>query len=83
MQARYRRSSELHDSLIRTGRELPRRPGREGFAGEEREIARFRGQRRHPRPEAADLLVGQRYQPVMGLLTQINMLVLIGFGGYW
>jgi ATP-binding cassette subfamily B protein len=84
VQARYRRASQLVDDLILTlvenvqGQHVVK-----GFARQDDQIARFRdGNRRvHDQKRGIFWLISL-YQPLMGLLTQLNMLILIGYGGW-
>lgn len=84
VQPAYRRASELGDAMVRTLVEnLQGIHVVKGFAREPEEIARFR--------EANDQIQDQKesifwmlstWQPTIGFLTQINMLILIGYGGW-
>ncbi|MCO6454182.1 MAG: ABC transporter ATP-binding protein [Pirellulaceae bacterium] len=80
----YRRSSELGDHLITTLSEnIQGVHVVKGFAREEREIAVFRAANSRYRDQKQRIFWQvSTFQPLMGFLTQINMLVLIGFGGY-
>ncbi len=80
----YRRSSELGDHLITTLSEnFQGVHVVKGFAREDLEIEKFRAANAEVRDQKQRIFWWiSTYQPLMGLLTQINMLVLIGFGGY-
>jgi ABC-type multidrug transport system fused ATPase/permease subunit len=84
VQPEYRRSAELGDHLITTLSETIQGVHViKGFAREEQEIERFREANRKVRDQKDRIFWRiSTYQPLMGLLTQVNMLVLIGFGGY-
>jgi ATP-binding cassette subfamily B protein len=84
VQPEYRRASVLVDDLVLTlvenvqGQHVVK-----GFARQQQEIDKFRAANRKVRDQKCGIF--QRisvYQPLMGLLTQVNMLVLIGYGGY-
>jgi len=84
VQPRYRRASELGDDLILTlvesvqGIQVVK-----GFAREADQIARFEAANRRLRDQKHSIFwTISTFQPAMGLLTQLNMLVLIGYGGY-
>ena len=54
-----------------------------GFAREAEEIAKFaRGQPRGQGPECTIFRRISLFQPAMGFLTQLNLVVLLGYGGY-
>jgi ATP-binding cassette subfamily B protein len=84
VQPAYRKSSELSDDLVRTlvenvqGIQVVK-----GFAREEQQVERFcqANGRVHDQKRSIFWKISI-YQPLMGLVTQLNMLVLIGFGGY-
>jgi ABC-type multidrug transport system fused ATPase/permease subunit len=80
----YVRSSELGDHLI--GRLAENAQGIsvvKGFAQEDREVERFASSNAALRDQKAEIFRRiSLFQPVMGGLTQINQLVLIGYGGY-
>lgn len=84
VQPEYRKSAELGDHLISTLAETIQGVHViKGFAREEQEIERFREANRQVRDQKERIFWRiSIYQPLMGLLTQLNMLVLIGFGGY-
>jgi ATP-binding cassette subfamily B protein len=84
VQPAYRRSSELVDRVISTlvenvqGIQVVK-----GFAREREEIAKFRAANERVRDQKfAIFRTISAYQPVMGLITQLNMIVLLGYGGY-
>jgi ATP-binding cassette subfamily B protein len=80
----YQRNSELVDDMVLALSEnVQGVPVVKGFTLEEQQIARFSA--------ANDAIRDQKYnifwkvsifQPIMGWLTQINMMVLLGYGGY-
>lgn len=83
-QPAYRQSSELHDRLIRTlvenvqGMQVVK-----GFARQQQQIERFRAANLALRDQKRRIFWRlSLYQPAMGLLTQVNMLVLLGYGGW-
>lgn len=84
VQPAYRRASELGDDLILTlvenvqGIHVVK-----GFAREREQIAKFTAASGKVHSEKRGIF-GKiaLYQPAMGFITQLNMLVLIGFGGY-
>lgn len=79
----YKRSSELNDKLIlRLSENVQGIQVVKGFAREDDEIARFRESNRALKDQKYDIFWRlSLYQPAMGFLTQINQLVLIGYGG--
>ena len=79
----YKRSSELNDKLIlRLAENVQGIQVVKGFAREDDEIARFRESNRELKDQKYDIFWRLSvYQPGMGFLTQINQLVLIGYGG--
>ncbi|OHB76356.1 MAG: ABC transporter [Planctomycetes bacterium RBG_16_64_10] len=84
VQPQYRRSSELVDQLILTlvenfqGIHVVK-----GFAREPQEIEKFARANRAVRDQKQRIFRRvSTFQPAMGLLTQANMLILIGYGGY-
>ena len=84
VQPAYRRASELVDELIMTlveniqGVQVVK-----GFAREREQIAKFAGANGRVRDQKRSIFWKiSVYQPAMGMLTQLNMLVLIGYGGY-
>jgi ATP-binding cassette subfamily B protein len=84
VQPAYRKSSELGDAMVRTLVEnLTGIHVVKGFAREPQEIAKFATATQRIR-DAKESIFWQvsTYQPIMGLLTQVNMLVLIGYGGH-
>ncbi|RLS57667.1 MAG: ABC transporter ATP-binding protein [Planctomycetota bacterium] len=84
VQPAYRRASELGDAMVRTLVEnLQGIHVVKGFAREPEEIERFRQANdaiQHEKESIFRLL--STWQPTMGFLTQINMLILIGYGGW-
>jgi ATP-binding cassette subfamily B protein len=80
----YRRSAELGDHMVRTLVENVQGVHViKGFARQQQEVAKFR--------QATDEIRQQKnaifwmvsiYQPCMGVLTQVNLLILLGYGGY-
>lgn len=80
----YRRSSELGDNLILTLSESVQGISViKGFARETAEQARFESANRALRDQKYDIFRRLSiYQPLMGFLTQVNLLVLIGYGGW-
>jgi ABC-type multidrug transport system fused ATPase/permease subunit len=83
VQPAYRRASELSDVMIRTMVEnLQGIQVIKGFAREAEQAARFREANENIRRLKESIFFRvSTFQPGMGLLTQINMLVLIGYGG--
>ncbi|AMV21482.1 ABC transporter ATP-binding protein [Planctomyces sp. SH-PL14] len=83
VQPSYRRASELGDAMVRTLVEsLTGIQVIKGFAREPEEIAKFEAATRRIRDQKESIFWQvSTYQPIMGLLTQVNMLVLIGYGG--
>ncbi len=79
----YQRSSELGDKLIlRLSENVQGIQVVKGFAREEDEIARFRAANRAVKDQKYDIFWRlSLYQPAMGFLTQINQLIVIGYGG--
>ncbi len=79
----YQRSSELGDRLIlRLSENVQGMQVVKGFAREEDEIARFRAANREVKDQKYDIFWRlSLFQPTMGLLTQVNQLVVIGYGG--
>ncbi|MBI1901001.1 MAG: ABC transporter ATP-binding protein [Planctomycetia bacterium] len=84
VQPEYRKSSELADGVILTLVEnIQGISVVKGFARERQEIQKFREANRRVRDQKRRIFWRiSTYQPLMGLVTQINMLVLIGYGGY-
>lgn len=84
VQPAYRKASELGDAMVRTLVEnLQGIHVVKGFAREPEEIARF--------DQANDAIQDEKesifwmlstWQPTIGFLTQVNMLILIGYGGW-
>jgi ATP-binding cassette subfamily B protein len=84
VQPQYREARRLVDELVRTlvenfqGQHVVK-----GFAREREEIAKFHEANQKIHQQKRGIFWGiSVYQPLMGLLTQLNMLVLIGCGGY-
>ena len=79
----YQRSSELGDKLIlRLSENVQGIQVVKGFAREADEIARFREANRAVKDQKYDIFWKlSLYQPTMGFLTQINQLIVIGYGG--
>ena len=79
----YKRSSELNDKLIlRLSENVQGIQVVKGFAREDDEIARFEQANRELKDQKYDIFWRLSvYQPTMGFLTQVNQLVLIGYGG--
>ena len=79
----YQRSSELGDKLIlRLSENVQGIQVVKGFAREADEIARFRAANRAVKDQKYDIFWRlSLYQPTMGFLTQINQLIVIGYGG--
>jgi len=80
---RYQRSSELGDKLVlRLSENVQGIQVVKGFAREDDEIERFQSANRELRDQKFDIFWSlSLYQPVMGFLTQVSQLVLIGYGG--
>lgn len=80
----YQRSSELGDALIlRLSENIQGQQVIKGFSREADEIARFEAANERLRDQKSEIFQAiSRFQPWTGLLTQINMLVLIGYGGW-
>jgi ABC-type multidrug transport system fused ATPase/permease subunit len=83
VQPAYRKASELGDAMIRTLVEnLQGIQVVKGFAREEDQAEKFRQANHNIRDLKASIFFKiSTFQPAMGLLTQFNMLVLIGYGG--
>ena len=79
----YRRSSELGDTLIlRLSENVQGIQVVKGFAREADEIARFRAANLAVKDQKYDIFWKlSLYQPTMGFLTQINQMIVIGYGG--
>ncbi len=79
----YQRSSELGDTMVlRLSENVQGIQVVKGFAREEDEITRFTAANRELKDQKFDIFWKLSiYQPVMGLLTQVSQLVLIGYGG--
>lgn len=80
----YLKSSELSDGLIAALAEnVQGIQVVKGFAREPEEIARFASANARIRSQKHEIFRRlSLYQPVMGFLTQVNQLILIGYGGY-
>lgn len=83
VQPAYRRASELGDVMIRTLVEnLQGIQVVKGFAREAEQAEKFRKANHDIRDLKTSIFFRiSTFQPAMGLLTQANMLVLIGYGG--
>ncbi|MCA9047864.1 MAG: ABC transporter ATP-binding protein [Planctomycetaceae bacterium] len=83
VQPAYRRAGELGDVMIRTLVEnLQGIHVVKGFAREDDQADRFRIANENIRQQKESIFFKVSvFQPAMGLLTQINMLILIGYGG--
>jgi ABC-type multidrug transport system fused ATPase/permease subunit len=79
----YHRSCELGDKLImRLSENVQGIQVVKGFARENDEIARFQTANRAVKDQKYDIFWKlSLYQPTMGFLTQINQLIVIGYGG--
>lgn len=79
----YQKGSELNDKLIlRLSENVQGIQVVKGFAREGDEIARFEESNRELKDQKYEIFWRlSLYQPAMGFLTQINQLVLIGYGG--
>jgi ATP-binding cassette subfamily B protein len=84
VQPAYREGSELVDEMILTLAEnVQGQQVVKGFAREPEEVAKFAAANRRIRDQKDRIFwIISTFQPVMGLLTQLNMLILIGYGGY-
>lgn len=84
VQPAYRKASELGDEMVRTLVEnLQGIHVIKGFAREPEEIARFRDANDKIQDEKESIFWKlSTWQPTIGFLTQINMLILIGYGGW-
>ncbi len=83
VQPAYRRASDMGDVMIRTLVEnLQGIHVVKGFAREAQQAQRFRDANLQIQTLKESIFFRvSTFQPVMGLVTQINMLVLIGYGG--
>lgn len=83
VQPAYRRASDLGDVMIRTLVEnLQGIHVVKGFARESQQAQKFRIANDNIRDLKESIFFRiSTFQPVMGLITQVNMLVLIGYGG--
>ena len=79
----YKRSSELGDKLVlRLSENVQGIQVVKGFARESDEISRFRAANLAVKDQKYDIFWKlSLYQPTMGFLTQINQLIVIGYGG--
>jgi ATP-binding cassette subfamily B protein len=84
VQPAYRKASELGDEMVLTlvenvqGIHVVK-----GFGREPEQIEQFSTANRKIREQKESIFHRvSTFQPLMGLLTQVNMLVLIGYGGY-
>lgn len=84
VQPAYRRASNLGDAMVRTLVEnLQGIHVVKGFAREPEEIERFRQANDAIQDEKESIFwMLSTWQPTIGFLTQINMLILIGYGGW-
>jgi ATP-binding cassette subfamily B protein len=84
VQPAYRRAGDLVDNVITLLVEnVHGATVVKGFGREQQEIERFAGAVQKIRSEREGIFRRiSTFQPIMGGLTQINMLVLIGYGGY-
>jgi ABC-type multidrug transport system fused ATPase/permease subunit len=80
----YQRSSELTDDLVLNLSETVQGiQVIKGFAREEEQIARFGAANRAIETQKETIFWRiSLFQPLMGLLTQVNMIVLLGYGGW-
>lgn len=83
VQPAYRRASDLGDVMIRTLVEnLQGIHVVKGFAREDQQAEKFSAANRNIRELKESIFFRvSTFQPIMGLITQVNMLVLIGYGG--
>jgi ABC-type multidrug transport system fused ATPase/permease subunit len=83
VQPAYRRASELGDVMIRTLVEnLQGIQVVKGFAREAEQAEKFERANHNIRDLKSSIFLRiSTFQPAMGLLTQLNMLILIGYGG--
>ena len=84
VQPQYRKNRELEDQMVLTlvenfqGVQVVK-----GFARQSEELAKFTNANGAIRTQKEQIFRKiSTYQPLMGLLTQFNMLVLLGYGGY-
>lgn len=84
VQPQYRKASDLGDHMVLTlvenvqGIHVVK-----GFGREQEEMAKFERANTRIRDQKESIFRRiSTFQPVMGALTQINMLVLLGYGGY-
>ena len=84
VQPLYRRNSELGDRMItRLAESVQGVHVIKGFAREDDQIAGFRAATQQIRDQKREIFRRiSTYQPLMGFVTQVNLLVLIGFGGF-
>lgn len=80
----YQQGSELTDRLVlNLAESVEGIQVIKGFAREAREIDRFAAANRDIERQKGSIFWRiSLFQPLMGLLTQINMIVLLGYGGY-
>lgn len=80
----YERSSKLSDDLVLTLSEhVQGIQVIKGFAREDQAIARFNAANLAVLEQKSEIFRRiSRFQPAMGFLTQVNMVVLLGYGGY-
>ena len=84
VQPAYRKASELGDAMVRTLVEnLQGIHVVKGFAREPEEIERFRKANDAIQDEKESIFwMLSTWQPTIGFLTQVNLLILIGYGGW-
>jgi len=84
VQPAYRRASDLGDIMIRTLVEnLQGIHVIKGFAREREQAAKFKAANQNIRELKETIFFRvSTFQPAMGFVTQLNMLVLIGYGGH-
>ncbi|MBL8816705.1 MAG: ABC transporter ATP-binding protein [Planctomyces sp.] len=84
VQPAYRRASELGDVMIRTLVEnLQGVQVVKGYAREKEQCVKFAAANQNIRDLKESIFFKvSTFQPVMGLVTQVNMLILIGYGGH-
>ena len=80
----YAENSKLHDNLVLTLSEnIQGSSVVKGFAREDEEIAKFGAVNAQVRDHKRQIFWRiSLFQPFMGFMTQLNMIVLLGYGGY-